>query len=144
MEMEGESMLSNRSKWAVLAAALVLLDTSCLRAERARHEHALAVKAEADADLAHAQADSLRQAQQEPEFFEGDVAPEVPAAQQESRPSAPSPAHVWIAGYYTRRAGQWVWVSGRYSVPPRSDVVWVPGHWVSHLDGYVWIDGAWR
>jgi hypothetical protein len=142
-------MISHRSMSSsmgglALAALLVLSASACLHSQRVRHRHALAVKAEAEADLAHAQADALRSSQHEPEYFEGDVAPEVPAARPEQRPSAPSSSHVWIAGQHTRRGGQWVWVSGHYSLPPRRDVVWVPGHWVGHLHGYVWISGAWR
>lgn len=145
---EGENMISKRSSVSrsslVLAATLALLSTSCLRAQRARHQHALAVKADAEAELALAQAESERARLGEPEYVEGDAPPAMPAALPEQRPGAPSPAHVWIAGYHTRRGGQWVWVSGHYALPPRSDVVWVPGHWVAHLQGYAWIPGAWR
>lgn len=137
-------MISHRSKALALAAVLALASSSCLHTQRARHQHALAVKAEAEADLAHARADALRSQPNEPEFFEGDQPPAIPAALPEQRPAAPSPAHVWIAGYHTRRAGQWVWVAGHYSLPPRADVVWVSGHWVDHLNGYAWIPGAWR
>ncbi len=142
-------MLSHRSVSSsrgglALAALLVLSTSSCLHFQRAQHRRALAVKAEAEADLAHAQADALRSSGREPEYFEGEVAPAVPAALAETRPSAPSPSHVWIAGQHTRRAGQWAWVGGHYALPPRADVVWVPGHWVGHLHGYVWIAGAWR
>src|SRR5262249_42468534 len=144
---EGELMSSNRSTilscaQLALAAALALSTSSCLHTQRVRHEHALALKAESEADLAHAQADSLRA--HEPEYVEGESAPAVPEALQEQRPTAPSPAHVWIAGQHTRSNGEWVWVPGHYSLPPRADVVWVPGHWVAHLHGYVWIAGAWR
>jgi hypothetical protein len=140
-------MISHRSVFssAGLVLALVVLSTSsCLHRQRVRHHRALAVKAEAEAELAHAQADALRSSSHEPEYFEGASAPEAPAALPESRPSAPSPAHVWIAGQHARRGGQWVWVGGHYALPPRADVVWVPGHWVGHLRGYVWIAGAWR
>lgn len=141
-------MISNRSKsfsarGLALAAVLTLVSSSCLHSQRARHSHALAVKAEAETDLAHARAEALR-SPSEPEYFEGSEPPSVPSALPEQRPSAPSPAHVWIAGHHTRRAGQWAWVSGHYAMPPRADVVWVSGHWVSHLHGYAWIPGAWR
>jgi YXWGXW repeat-containing protein len=142
-------MILNRSMSVHVAslalAALALTSTSCLHTQRTRHQRALAVKAEAEADLAHAQADAVRSQQlSEPEYVEAEEAPAVPAALPEQRPSAPSPGHVWVAGQHTRRGGQWVWVSGHYALPPRSDVVWVPGHWVPHLHGYAWIAGAWR
>ncbi len=133
-----------RSAGLALAAVLALSTSSCLHTQRVRHQHALAVKAEAEADLTHAQAEALRSSDHEPEYFEGEEAPSAPPALVESRPSAPSSAHVWIAGQHTRRGGQWVWNGGHYALPPRADVVWVPGHWVAHLHGFAWISGAWR
>ena len=138
------SVSFSKSGLALAAITLALTGSSCLHMQRAHHEHALAVKAEAEGDLASAQAEAVRSQRSEPEFFEGDVAPEMPAPLAETRPSAPSPSHVWVAGHYTRHDGSWVWVAGRYVVPPSAEVVWVPGHWVSHLNGYAWIAGAWR
>ena len=141
-------MISQRSKsfsatGLGLVLALVLTSSSCL-GHRSGHHRTVAVKAEADADRAHAQADAVRAQTFEPEYFEGDVAPEVPAALSEVRSSQPSPTHVWVAGHHTRRDGQWAWVRGRWVVPPSGGAVWVPGHWVSHLHGFMWINGAWR
>ena len=139
-------MISNRSRilsnaGLALAAALAFVSSSCLF-QRSRGEHSLAVK-DGESDFAYAESES-RGFTSEPEYFEGDVAPAVPAALPEERPRAPSSGHVWIAGQHTRRDGKWVWVSGRYAVPPSADQVWVPGHWVAHLHGYAWIPGAWR
>jgi len=136
-------MSSNRSKISyaslALASALALVSSSCLSGSGSHHATP-AVRAGTGTDHAF----SRSEAQNELEYFEGETPPETPLALPEQRPGAPSPAHVWIAGYHTRRAGQWVWVSGHYALPPRTDVVWVPGHWVSHLHGYAWIPGAWR
>lgn len=146
MILHRSTMLSSAmssSGGLALAALLVLSTSSCLHTQRGHHRQALAVKAEAETDLAHAEVNALR-ARHELEYFEGDAAPEVPAALAEQRPSAPSSSHVWIAGQHARRDDQWVWVGGHYAVPPRHDVVWVPGHWVDHLHGYAWISGAWR
>ena len=137
-------MISKRSTWLAMAAVLTVLNSSCMFSQRAERRHALAVKAESDADLALAQAETQRRMRAEPEYVEGSRAPEMPAALQETRPPAPSSAHVWVAGQHTRHGGSWVWVAGHYALPPRMDVVWVPGHWVTHLRGHVWIDGAWR
>lgn len=138
-------MISNRTKifsnaGLALAAALALVSSSCLHTQGAQDSMDLKV----DPDFAHAQAESRRTNGSEPEYFEGDVAPAVPAALPEARPKAPSSSHVWIAGQHTRRDGKWVWVAGHYEVPPSADQVWVPGHWVAHLHGYAWIPGAWR
>ncbi|MFT3830171.1 MAG: YXWGXW repeat-containing protein [Opitutaceae bacterium] len=56
----------------------------------------------------------------------------------------PSPAHVWLGGYWTYRAGRHVWISGRWDLPPRPDVIWVTPHWVRRGHGYVFVDGCWR
>ena len=139
-------MISNRSKThsavgLALAAVLALGSSSCQLFRGSESEQTLDVKANT-----HSTPQRARSAQSfgEPEYFEGDVAPAMPAALPESRPKAPSSAHVWIAGQHTRQDGKWVWVAGHYAVPPSVDQVWVPGHWVSHLHGYAWIPGAWR
>ena len=142
-------MISNRSKTLstaglALAAVLALGSSSCQLFRGSESEHALDVKADTRATTAPTQRARSTEALGEPEYFEGDVAPAVPAALPESRPKAPSSAHVWIAGQHTRQDGKWVWVPGHYAVPPSADQVWVPGHWVSHLHGYAWIPGAWR
>ena len=131
-------MISNRSTWLALAAVSVL--SSCFSSRGG--EHSPAVKDESSHSYTHAE--SLRSPLQEPEYFEGASAPEAPAALDEERPSAPSPAHVWIAGQHTRQRGEWVWSAGHFALPPSADLVWVPGHWVAHLRGHVWIAGAWR
>ena len=58
----------------------------------------------------------------------------------------PSPAHVWIGGYWGVHAGRRVWVSGRWDLPPRANVVWVSPRWERHRHrpGYVFRPGYWR
>lgn len=137
-------MIIDLPKGLALAAIFALTSSSCLHTQRAHQPHGLAVKAEAETDLSQARAEALRAQRDEPDYFEGDAPPALPVALPEARPTAPSPAHVWIAGTHTRRNGQWVWVGGHYALPPQPDVVWVSGHWVDHLHGYAWIPGAWR
>ena len=72
------------------------------------------------------------------------VAEAAPAPRDEVIPVAPSTGHVWIAGYWSRHGGSWVWVTGRYVVRPRPAAVWVPGHWDRHPRGWVWVHGCWR
>ena len=67
-----------------------------------------------------------------------------PAPIVETIPVAPSPRHVWIAGYHRWDGRAYIWVPGRYVLPPRANVVWVPGHWARHTRGYYWIGGHWR
>jgi len=123
-----------------LFASLALVTSSCMQT---RSAHTLSVKAGGD-DGAFATPHALQAPVGENEYFEGELPPETPAALPEERPQAPSPEHVWLAGHHTRMGGEWVWVNGRYALPPSDDVVWVPGHWVAHLHGYAWIPGAWR
>ena len=143
--LEGKSMLVrclSRCVSLALVASVTLGASSCLFG---REDHAApAVTVEDEAFVVQPRSERQRFAPREPEYFEGAVAPEPPAAQSEERPRAPSAAHVWIAGHHTRQDSQWVWVKGHYAVPPRADDVWVPGHWVGHLRGYVWIEGGWR
>ncbi len=70
------------------------------------------------------------------------VAP--PAAVVEERGVAPSPNHVWIAGYHRWDGNAYVWVPGRWDTPPRPHARWVAGRWVHRHGGYVFVDGRWR
>jgi hypothetical protein len=68
-------------------------------------------------------------------------APPVPAA--EVVVQAPGPTYVWAPGYWTWQ-GRWVWISGRWMLPPRPQAVWVGGYWAPRGHGYVWVGGRWR
>jgi len=58
---------------------------------------------------------------------------------------APSARHVWIPGYYKGVNGRYVWVSGKWIVPPRAGAVWVPPRWDARpAGGYVFVPGHWR
>jgi hypothetical protein len=137
-------MISIRSKirpsaGLALAAAIVLVSASCQLFRGSSDELAPAVKADGSANAGRSSFPGG-----DPEYVEGDVAPEIPAALPEERPKAPSASHVWIAGQHARKKGKWIWVPGHYAVPPSPEQVWVPGHWVDHLHGHAWIPGAWR
>lgn len=67
-----------------------------------------------------------------------------PAAVVETRIAAPSPRHVWIAGYHRWDGAAYVWVAGRWELPPRERARWVPGHWAHSRHGWYWADGRWR
>jgi hypothetical protein len=56
----------------------------------------------------------------------------------------PGPRHVWVDGVYRYRGGNYVWVPGRWVVPPRSRSAWVPGRWVHTPRGWRYVDGHWR
>jgi len=56
----------------------------------------------------------------------------------------PSRRHVWVNGYYVRRGGHYVWVSGHWALPPHGHAVYVAPHWEHRGGGYVYIEGVWR
>src|SRR5262245_37593952 len=67
-----------------------------------------------------------------------------PAPIVETRSGAPGPHHVWIAGYHRWDGRAYVWVPGRWELPPAHYHAWVPGHWVHHQKhGWYWADGHW-
>jgi hypothetical protein len=59
------------------------------------------------------------------------------------RPFAPSPRHVWVAGEYAWRGGQYVYTDGYWAVPPAPGRVWIEGHWKMTRRGWVWKPGHW-
>jgi WXXGXW repeat (2 copies) len=71
------------------------------------------------------------------------VTDEPPAPKVEVQVVAPGPEFVWTPGYWGWH-GRWVWVGGRWVVPPRRHAVWVAGHWGHRGRGYVWVGGHWR
>jgi hypothetical protein len=66
-----------------------------------------------------------------------------PAPQVEVQVAAPGPGYVWTSGYWAWHS-RWVWVGGRWVVPPHRHAVWVAGHWGRRGHGYVWVGGRWR
>jgi hypothetical protein len=70
------------------------------------------------------------------------VAP--PHAVVETRVVAPSPNHVWIAGYHRWDGAAYVWVPGRWELPPHPHAHWVAHKWVKRHGGYVLVEGHWR
>ena len=71
------------------------------------------------------------------------VAPPAPIV--EVRVTAPSGRHVWVDGYHRWDGRGYVWVPGRWDLPPRAGHVWVPGHWAHHrVHGHYWVEGHWR
>ncbi len=55
----------------------------------------------------------------------------------------PGAGYAWVPGYWSW-SGRWVWVEGRWVIPPHPQGIWVSGHWIRQHHGYVWIRGYWR
>ena len=70
------------------------------------------------------------------------VAPPPPPA--EVRIVSPGAGYVWIGGYHRWNGTAYVWVPGRWMLPPRAHVVWAPGHWKHVSHGWYWVDGRWK
>jgi hypothetical protein len=56
----------------------------------------------------------------------------------------PGPRYVWTPGFYRWSGRAYVWVPGRYVLPPRPRSVWIPGRWTHNRGGWFWIDGRWH
>ncbi len=55
----------------------------------------------------------------------------------EHRVVRPSRRHVWIAGYHRWDGNAYVWVPGRWDLPPREHAVWVAPRWRHRHEGWV-------
>ena len=67
-----------------------------------------------------------------------------PATVVQVRPVSPGPRYVWVEGYQRWDGRAYVWVPGRWAVPPRVRAVWVPGRWVHEHRGWFFVEGHWR
>jgi hypothetical protein len=70
------------------------------------------------------------------------IAPPAPIF--EARIVAPGPRYVWVPGYYGWRGEAYVWVAGRWEIPPRPRAVWVSGRWYRDRRGWYFRQGHWR
>jgi hypothetical protein len=71
--------------------------------------------------------------------------PPLPITQpQENIPARPSPAAIWIAGYYNYTGTSYAWKPGRWEIPPAGMVAWVPPSWQPSGNDYVYVPGHWQ
>lgn len=56
----------------------------------------------------------------------------------------PSYAAVWVPGHWEFVRGQYVWVGGFWTIPPRARYAYVAPHWEPRGHTYVYIRGYWR
>jgi hypothetical protein len=57
---------------------------------------------------------------------------------------APGPGYVWIAGYHRWDGRAYVWVPGRWELPPHRHARWIGARWVHRHGGWVLVEGHWR
>ena len=62
----------------------------------------------------------------------------------EVRGVAPAHGYVWIAGFHRWDGRAYVWVPGRWELPPRPHARWVAAHWMHRHGGWVLAEGHWR
>jgi len=67
-----------------------------------------------------------------------------PAVVVETRPVSPGPNYVWIDGYQRWDGNAYVWVPGRWDVPPHAGARWIAHRWVRRHGGWVFVEGRWR
>lgn len=69
-----------------------------------------------------------------------------PPSQKERMIVRPSRDAVWIAGYYrwAPRRHRYVWVAGRWALPPRPHAIWVEGRWERRNNEWVYYQGRWE
>ncbi len=68
-----------------------------------------------------------------------------PPPRREVIVTSPGRGYVWQAGYHRWENGAYVWVPGRWVLPPQPYYHhWVPGHWRQTPRGYIWVEGHWR
>jgi WXXGXW repeat (2 copies) len=68
-----------------------------------------------------------------------------PALIVETHPVAPAAGYVWVPGYHRWDGGAYLWVGGRWELPPQGHTRWVSGSWRHHkTHGWYWTDGHWR
>lgn len=70
------------------------------------------------------------------------IAPPAPIV--ETRGVAPGAGYIWIGGYHRWNGTAYVWVPGKWELPPRPRARWVPHHWVHRNGGWVFVEGHWR
>jgi hypothetical protein len=70
------------------------------------------------------------------------IAPPAPIV--ETRGVAPGAGYVWLGGYHRWDGNAYVWVPGRWELPPRAHARWVPHHWARRNGGWVFVEGHWR
>ncbi len=68
-----------------------------------------------------------------------------PPPQREVIIAAPSPAYVWVPGYWNWQ-NRWIWMPGQWVMPPKPGFRWIGHQWLPHEsgNGYRMQHGGWR
>lgn len=71
------------------------------------------------------------------------VSSEPPVPYDEVVDEAPGVAYVWVPGYWWWDGWTYLWVRGRWALPPADGYVWVRSGWVVRDGRYVFMHGRW-
>ncbi len=67
-----------------------------------------------------------------------------PPLRAEVIPRRPGAGYIWVPGYWSRGPRGYLWVAGRYEVPPGRQRAWTTGRWRHARGGWYLVDGRWR
>ncbi len=66
-----------------------------------------------------------------------------PAPRAESRPVAPAPHAIWVAGYWQWTGAEFVWIVGSWQFVPTPGARWQSARWKIKVGGAVLLPGRW-
>ena len=124
----------------MLAAAAVLV-AGCVYEDRPPRERVVVERVPASTQPA---ASPTTTAEPAPVAEDTVIEEAPPAVQQEVIVERPSPAYVWIGGYWGYQGRHYVWFPGRWELPPRGLSVWVGPRYVRRGRGWAFVRGYWR
>jgi hypothetical protein len=67
-----------------------------------------------------------------------------PAVRIEVQSARPSPAHIWVPGYWTWEVSAYVWTPSVWVLPPEPTAVWVQPRYEPRSGINIYISGFWR
>ncbi|MFA6289620.1 MAG: hypothetical protein WC661_19745 [Opitutaceae bacterium] len=73
-----------------------------------------------------------------------DVNGSTPPPKTEVMGKQPSPKHVWMAGNWRFYSGRYVWIKGRWSLPPEPNAVYTPPLWEIVNGNSMFTEGYWH
>jgi hypothetical protein len=106
---------------------------------------ALKIVAEARHYVAHPQSPPGNDAPRDKELVTTpafEMAAPPPAPRAETKPPAPGPGLVWVAGHHMPVQGVWRWVNGEWAVPATPISIWIPASY--NATEKKWSPGYWQ